>query len=410
MLIHACKIAICLFLTLCCLSPAYAAKTIYIYVEINEYGSSGQEALLVPELYTAVRDILVSEGFDPIFIAAVSDEDYPDFFEPFEKYEDIPNFWKQALSLSPNPNAEKGLLMVTQYAGYEFPGLPMGTYGMATMPRISADRPESVQEVARLAAGIALYTVNRCDIALPYLVEANTNEALMDNGVMVYTGTMFYRANCEVDQGLFEDAAASYQAVLEYPYKEWDNFDVLIFSESAAINLAWLDVKLGKQAEAIALLDSYRAADYGAYRPREIERFLERADLYLAVGENDAAIAEVTSLIEIGTASNQENPNVFTADVLARLYTERGQRYMKIDQPVQALADFEQAVQIDDQYPKVYFWRGMLYNERGELTQARADFEQFLTLAPGYFHHYEEDLTPYMAQAKNMLLSISSST
>lgn len=411
-----------LFLIVCCLLPVSlstpissaqdaGSKIIFISGEINEYNQGDTDfgpgrSNFSLAFFATLRDILVSEGFEPVFVTASSDEHYPDFFEPAGNYEDIPNFWKQVLVAGPTSYGEEDWVRLTQYAGYQFPGLPMGTFGMTIMPRISVARFASLQEVARLAAGLALYTSHHCDAALPYLVEASNNEALMEDGILVYGGTMFYRASCEYDQGLIEDAAASYQAVIDYPYESQD-YDLRLFSLDAATNLAWINAQRGKQEEAIALLDLYQAIDYhSAFSQRDMERFLKRADVYLALGANDFAIAEVTSLIEIA----EQDPVEFWPDVMARLYTERGQHYLQTGQLTQALADFNQGIEIDAEYPKAYYWRGMLHTKREDFSQSKADFIQFLALAPDYYNYYEDDLTPYIEQATTSLEILNKDT
>lgn len=395
------------------------AKTILIYAEINEPGLVGVAPDSLPgqsnfslELYAMLRDILIAEGFTPVFIQASSAKHYPDFFEPLADYETLPNFWKRAFSISSASlyGGTADSMILTPFVGHQSPPLPMGEFGLASLASISIERPASLEEVARLSAGMALYTSYHCDHALPYLEEASTNPDLIDDW-LIFSNTMFYRAACEYDQGQIENAITSYQAVLDYSYEDAP-FDPLRITDYTAINLAWVYAQQGQHDQGLALLDAYATFDYGEYgRGGEAERFLRRADVYLALDAGDAAIAEITRLITIAIDQNAAavaagQPEVFSSRAMARLYAERGQRYWQLGQTELALADFDQAVQIDDHYPKTYYWRGVLYYDQQVFDQSRADLERFLALAPDYNDYYEEDLTPYLNQAVTYLAQL----
>jgi tetratricopeptide (TPR) repeat protein len=68
-------------------------------------------------------------------------------------------------------------------------------------------------------------------------------------------------------------------------------------------------------------------------------------------------------------------------------YTNRGNVFMLQNQPHQALNDFNQAIAINDLYAEAWFNRGTL--QMNSVPQnAIADFEQAVQINPGYFDAY----------------------
>jgi tetratricopeptide (TPR) repeat protein len=391
---------------------------VYIFADINEYqgetGVTPGTSNFTPEFHEKLRDMLLAQGVTPVFLSYASGGTYPEFFADPADYEDAPGFWERSVSVSVVAYQNNDLVNLSPFSMYEFDPLPVGTSGLMMSVMISPDRENSMDAVVALSTGMALYTIRECDKAIPYFEAATQNTDLIENAMAAYEGANFYRANCEYVLGNPQQAIEAYTAALEFE-GEMDldpSMDPRIFDDLTAINLAWVYIQIGENARALELLNTFYDVDYLSYSSRETNRFLERAELYLALDEGEAAIREITRLIDIvveanGTDLTQIDAKAyFATDELARLYAERGWRYGKLGMGEEALADYDKAIQTDPTYPKAYYWRGLLYYEREDYERASVDFAQFLELAPDYYNLYEEDLTPYIEAATNLIEDI----
>jgi tetratricopeptide (TPR) repeat protein len=72
----------------------------------------------------------------------------------------------------------------------------------------------------------------------------------------------------------------------------------------------------------------------------------------------------------------------------AAAYYNRGVDYYKKGKLERALADFNQALELDPKYASAYSGRGTVYRDKGDLDRALADYTRALELDPKYFINY----------------------
>src|SRR5205085_6588472 len=107
---------------------------------------------------------------------------------------------------------------------------------------------------ATLITAILLYSVGRCDLALPYFQDAEKS-SIKGNTFMSGSGEFnppifdfinFYKANCALLDNDYETARSLYETyVLREPFFE---------SINAAGNLAWVYFQLGERQKAYTLI------------------------------------------------------------------------------------------------------------------------------------------------------------
>lgn len=405
-----------LLLLMCAALPLAAAaqdsgEPIYLYVEISEVGDptlSPERAGIPLAFFERLRDLLVAEGRRPVMLRATEAGAYPPFVEDYESLSDTPDLWGQALLVNLLRYPDIDAVYLTPFTGFEYAPLPLGDAGWVIIVPMMPDDDARLDQVARLAAGMALYAAHDCAAAQPYL-DAAASQPLWDES-LAYARDMlrFYQATCAAAAGDAEAAIDGYRAVLDSVagYPADPALDQRTYADHAATNLAYLYLEQGEDDEARRILDAFAAVDLGAVSGREMERFLERADLYVALDDTGAAVTEITRLIDLAAAANAAGPSSFGRDEIARLYAERGWRYAQGGQVELAAADYERAIQADSIYPKTFFWRGRLRWDQGDLAGARVDFELFLALAPDYYNYYEDDLAPFISVAEASLAAL----
>jgi tetratricopeptide (TPR) repeat protein len=68
--------------------------------------------------------------------------------------------------------------------------------------------------------------------------------------------------------------------------------------------------------------------------------------------------------------------------ILAQFHLHRAQKYVRLDQHVDALPDLDRAIALDDSNAESYTQRAIVYSELGDYEAALPDFESSLRLAP----------------------------
>jgi tetratricopeptide (TPR) repeat protein len=311
---------------------------------------------------------------------------------------------------------------VAPYAAFQFDPLPIGAAAWTAVLVLPTADDEEGREPAfaaavALTAAITLYTARECEAALPLFAVAN-DEDLIAAGVLVAHSIYFYQAGCQVALKDFAAAERSYRAVLALDQDEfeWEG-DKRTFQTSAATNLAWLYANTQRSAKAIRLLDQFVAVEFTSYAGREIAWTVERAALYLQLGEGDKAVDELTWFLESLAAERATQSTDLNSPSSIRrfyvspseeawLYTERGWLYAQRGLLAAALADYETALGIDDTYPLAHFRRALLAMERNNPEAAINSFTTFLQLVPDFYSYYQQDLTAYVAEAKAHLVAL----
>ncbi len=103
--------------------------------------------------------------------------------------------------------------------------------------------------------------------------------------------------------------------------------------------------------------------------------YFYRGNAYYYKGEYDRAIADCNQALQL-------NPN------LAEAYHNRGVAYGTKGEYDREIADYNQALQLNPNLAEVYYNRGIAYRAKGEYDRAIADYNQALQLNPNYADAY----------------------
>jgi tetratricopeptide (TPR) repeat protein len=160
--------------------------------------------------------------------------------------------------------------------------------------------------------------------------------------------------------------------------RAWDRHSLNLARQSKGIRLvdiyyAWAqeDSQQGFTEEA---LDNYAQAI--ETQPDYIRAYIGRGDLYFGLKEFDNAIADYTAATGIRSK-------------LAKIaFYQRGLTYAKLGQQDKAAADFNEALQIDFEYPEAQFGLANALFKLKEFEKAVASYTQALNLNPDNIQAY----------------------
>lgn len=96
-------------------------------------------------------------------------------------------------------------------------------------------------------------------------------------------------------------------------------------------------------------------------------------------------------------------------DRRATILTDRGALFGRINQPRQAIEDFNRAVQLYPEYPAIYNNRGSTLLALGQAREAIKDFDRAILLAPGYAAAFNNRAAAY-AELKQTDLALADFT
>lgn len=85
-----------------------------------------------------------------------------------------------------------------------------------------------------------------------------------------------------------------------------------------------------------------------------------------------------------------------TNDRRATIFSDRGALYARLNQPKQAIDDFNRAVQLFPEYPAIYNNRGSALLAIGLAREAVKDFDRAIVLSPGYAAAYNNRAAAYL--------------
>jgi tetratricopeptide (TPR) repeat protein len=242
-----------------------------------------------------------------------------------------------------------------------------------------------------LVTAMALYSINRCDVAEKYFFETEkileTKASPLDSDYSpgVYLGyhilvryMMLLRGNCAIQLGDYEKARQYFETELEP--KSWyvcEERNLSIY-----VNLAWTYLQLGLEESAFDE-ELWTQIQCGG-RQTKILALTKRAQLYALAFRYDDAIADIDAAIKI----DPENPE---------LYLLRGQMILLLYEWDRVLADYNRAIELDPEYADAYYYRGILFYTQGPRENAVTDFRRYLELAPDGEHaadsaQYIEDI------------------
>src|SRR5215472_14340746 len=109
----------------------------------------------------------------------------------------------------------------------------------------------------------------------------------------------------------------------------------------------------------------------GAAAPTRDEQL--RACAGLGGEMSDARVKACSAVIAGGRESN---------DRLAAVFFNRGNAYVALGQPWQAIADYDQVIRLKPISPIAFTNRGSVFHSLGQYDHAIQDFDQALTLSP----------------------------
>ncbi len=373
---------------------------LFIYAEVNlnsplpEPLFSEGQSHYGEQFFEALRTRLSDYNVEVTFITLPEFvDDYPDYFESHDKYPDV--FLDTTLSFGLLSYLSYEVIRATPFVSYDSSPLPFGDFGYSMMALIVDDA--SLEIIVDLVAAMSLYIVRDCESALPLLLDADETAI---QALFIQGNTRFYAGNCANFLEDYEAAVSYYLDVVDYAYEDQPDIDERNFTAFTATNLAWTYLQIGDTTAALDILNQYQDLTFRFAATPYIQLAIARSDLYLVLQEPELAINEFDLLI----TQLQNNPDLFiTEQENARIYAERGWRYVQLDNPDAALEDYTTAISIDASYPKTYYYRGILYRDIGEIELAISDFEQFLSLAADYQDYLEVDLSPLKEEAEEFL-------
>jgi tetratricopeptide (TPR) repeat protein len=126
------------------------------------------------------------------------------------------------------------------------------------------------------------------------------------------------------------------------------------------------------------------------------------ADLARAQGQVASKVQDASALLTKGDAAGAlamygealSDPGL-TNDRRSAILTDRGVVYSRLNQPRQAIEDFNRAIQLFPENPAVYNNRGSTLLALGLAQEAVKDFDRAIALAPGYAASYNNRAAAY---------------
>jgi len=164
---------------------------------------------------------------------------------------------------------------------------------------------------------------------------------------------------------------------------------VLLFSAlTFKRNIVWRDE--------ISLWSDTIAKSPGKARP-----YNERGNAYAAKGNYIQAIADFNQAIEIDakTPFSIKNP-LHSYPISARIYYNRANTYQKMGNLEQAVSDYNRSIEINSLNPGSYNNRGIIQAMKNEYDLAVLDFSQAIKSDPGFILAYSNRAALYMERHK----------
>ena len=302
---------------------------------------------------------------------------------------------------------------------------------LETLPLIQNLEIEPVSEefdfVSSLVTVLALYSIMRCDLAVPmfeetashllsYAVGVNGEQPLDDMAdlarnrreltlIDVTNYMSFFWGNCELINGSYEQAIEKLDRSYAYHVPENAPYE-------APTNLAWAYLQIGNTAEAFSD-NTWRVLDAGRVDTR-VKALMRRAMLYASIFRYNEAIEDLNFALEIVLANRGRLRSQyyvpFTDEDIVDLYILRGQIYLNMYEWDKSLEDFNSAIEFAPDYADAYFQRGVLYYSILQTGQelreeALTNFQHYLELAPD--GEYADQAREYAAKIEAELAALN---
>lgn len=220
----------------------------------------------------------------------------------------------------------------------------------------------------------ALVDLNQSIKLQPTLAEAYANRALVHMVKNDYTQAL---ADANQAVKLKPDLAIAHnnRGVI---YATTSNYDRAIadFSQTLKLipetsNTARSDLTNSSQLRSFNLNDN-REIPIAGFLATDLSDYLvyvNRGFAYLSKGDYDRALADFNQAIQLQPDS-------------ATFYIMRGEIYAKQDDFDQAITNFDQAIKLQPNLVDAYYNRGRSYREKGDYDRAIADYDQAIKLKP----------------------------
>jgi tetratricopeptide (TPR) repeat protein len=124
-------------------------------------------------------------------------------------------------------------------------------------------------------------------------------------------------------------------------------------------------------------------ADYNQLlqlQPHDYRAYYNRGLAQVALGEKVAALADYNQSLQYTPSSS----TLQRADIL----NDRGVVYLQLQEPQHAIADFTQAIALNENDARAYFNRACACHYEGDFLTALHDFDQVLALSPNHAQTY----------------------
>jgi tetratricopeptide (TPR) repeat protein len=238
---------------------------------------------------------------------------------------------------------------------------------------LSPEDLEQTNLAMNMITGITLYSLDRCDIAMPFLQATLEMDDLPVSSVNIEQ-LYFYLGNCNL---LLTD----YETGANYLIQTFTQNDGVSTSVASITNFTWTmlqrhsDETWGNEFAVDtdwALQQVHNVVEYRLTTvslDMQIDLLTRRAQLFALAFDYDAAIADLTRAV----ALDPSNPE---------LYVLRGQIAILLYDWDRVLADYDTAIELDPEYAKAYFYRGILYYSLLDREKALSDFEFAIELSP----------------------------
>ncbi|MEO0564956.1 MAG: tetratricopeptide repeat protein [Chloroflexota bacterium] len=225
-------------------------------------------------------------------------------------------------------------------------------------PFVGADLRLDDASSVDLVAAHMLYTLEQCDATNRVLASLGDESGDLRKQTLT--------ASCAILIGDLGNAAVVLSSLLESDTAMGD----IGVRAWAAGNLAWVRQTQGDVSGAFALLDALVTEAQQLSIPAVTAAAIaKRAELYALTFDFDAAIADITTAIEL-------NPDS------AQYHKQRGDHIFLIYEWDRVLDDYNRALELDPVYADAYFARGVLFYTQGPRPNALEDFQRFVELAP----------------------------
>jgi len=388
---------------------------IYIYAEVNldppapidfEPGQSH----LTPTFHEAVGALIQEAGYTPVFLSPEVDG-YPDLFTSDYDSDLVFAPTTPTLSLRTITFGDFDTFYMTPFAAFQFPPLPLGTYGWTVIHTPNAEH--SLEFVAHIVAGMALYTAYDCEAALPLFDNALDKVYAADeseiNGLLLISGLQFYRGNCLYAVGEVDEAIQAYEAGLNDPDVNLDAseiFDPVEYTVHTRTNLAFVYMEQGEMEQALATLEPTRDLIIRPlYGFDDIIGYIVAAEIYRAAGEINLADNEISRLLR--AMADSESSSI--ERLRAQVYTEIGRFRLSYEPPIldEALLDFAFALEADPEYAPAHYWTGVLHMDHGATEAAIESLTTFLANSDDFFDYYQSDLSTEIDDAQTRLAQLT---